>query len=113
MTIITSGTADLKLQGLGDTNPSTGALFDETLTIGNRTATCYVKVRENDPEPGVGPFYFAYDMVSGTQYGYAPATTSSPAIIDTNPNLSVNSSSTAGYTQDFGWTSWSSEAART
>ena len=114
MTIISSGTADLKLQGLGDSNPSTGtSYFNQTLTIGNRSATCYVKVRENDPEPGVGPFYFPYDMVSGTQYGYAPGTSYTPAMVDTNPNLTINSSSTSGYTQDFGWTDWSSEAATT
>ena len=108
MTLVSAG-QQIKLQGTGDTNPTTSEALSTTLYIGSRSATCYVKVRETDPEPGVGPFYFAYDMVTGTQYGYSVSSGSSTGIPmrDTNPNLQLNNSSTSGYTQNFGWPQWS------
>lgn len=108
MTLVSSG-QEIKLQGTGDTNPTTSQALSTSLFIGSRSATCYVKVRETDPEPGVGPFYFAYDMVTGAQYGYSVSSGSSTGIPmrDTNPNTTMNSSSTSGYTQNFGWPQWS------
>ena len=96
-------------------NPTTTAgtdYFDETITIGNRSAVCYVRVRETDPEPGVGPFYRSYDMVNGTQYGYSKTTGTSAKtpMADTNPVTSFGSSSTSGYNQDFGYDEWEAVA---
>ena len=96
----------------GVANPSTTSgtdYLDETITIGSRSAVCHVRIKENDPEPGVGPFYRSYDMVNGTQRGYSISTGTSAKVpmADTNPVTGFGTSSTtSGYNQDFGYDYW-------
>lgn len=109
MTLVSSGTIALQDAGTNTSSSQQTHYLNANLVIGNRTAVCYVRVQENDGEPGVGPFYFSYDMVNGTQYGYSitTGTSAKTPMADTNPVTgSPNSSSTSGYTQDFGYVEW-------
>lgn len=117
MTIVqNTSTHELALQNAGTDVTTTGQThyLNETITVGSRSATCYIRVTEQDSEPGVGPFYYSYDLVSGTQYGYSIATGTSAKvpIADTNPLTgSFTNSATTGYTQDFGYDEWESVAS--
>ena len=114
MTLVSSGTIALQDAGTNTSSSQQTHYLNANLVIGNRTAVCYIRVRENDGEPGVGPFYFSFDLVNGTQYGYSitTGTTAKTPMADTNPVTgSFTSSSTSGYTQDFGYAEWESVAS--
>ena len=114
MTLVSSGTIALQDAGTNTSSSQQTHYLNADLVIGNRTAVCYIRVQENDGEPGVGPFYFSYDLVNGTQYGYSitTGTSAKTPMADTNPVTgSYNSSSTSGYTQDFGYDEWESVAS--
>ena len=109
MTLVSSGTIALQDAGTNTTSSQQTHYLNANLVIGNRSATCYIRVQETDPEPGVGPFYQSYDLVSGTQYGYSitTGTSAKTPMADTNPVISgFTNSSTSGYTQDFGYDEW-------
>ena len=109
MTLVSSGTIALQDAGTNTSSSQQTHYLNANLVIGNRTAVCYIRVRENDAEPGVGPFYFSFDLVNGTQYGYSitTGTSAKTPMADTNPVTgSYSSSSTSGYTQDFGYEEW-------
>lgn len=109
MTIISSGALALQDAGTNTSSSQQTHYLNANLVIGNRSAVCYIRVQENDGEPGVGPFYFSYDLVNGTQYGYSitTGTSAKTPMADTNPVTgSPSSNSTSGYTQDFGYEEW-------
>ena len=109
MTLVSSGTIALQDAGTNTSSSQQTHYLNANLVIGNRSAVCYIRVQENDGEPGVGPFYFSYDLVNGTQYGYSitTGTSAKTPMADTNPVTGSHSSnSTSGYTQDFGYEEW-------
>jgi len=109
MTLVASGPIALQDAGTNTSSTQQTHYLNANLVIGSRSAVCYIRVQENDGEPGVGPFYFSYDLVNGTQYGYSitTGTSAKTPMADTNPVTgSFSSSSTSGYTQDFGYEEW-------
>ena len=109
MTLVSSGAIALQDAGTNTSSTQQTHYLNASLVLGSRSATCYIRVQETDPEPGVGPFYQSFDLVSGTQYGYSitTGTSAKTPMADTNPVITgFTNSSTSGYTQDFGYEEW-------